>query len=147
MYKGQSIQHKVQMWKKSSTDFLKSPQDKLSCKSVWWDPRWYVRRDEHMEERTDGHPDTVSGRTNILIQFGTKRALLWRFDVVDNNETNLGLHEKCTIFLTDFNQIWSFVSDFNKSLQYQMSRQQSSGNRADIWGQTDGQRNGRTWRK
>jgi len=48
------------MWKKSSRDFHKIPQDKISCKSITWDPWWYVRRDEYMEERTDGRTD---GRT------------------------------------------------------------------------------------
>jgi hypothetical protein len=36
--------------------------------------------------------------------------------------TCLGLHVKCPIFLCDFNQIWSFLTEFSKSPQYKISR-------------------------
>jgi hypothetical protein len=30
----------------------------------------------------------------------------------------LGLHVKCPVLLSDFNQLWSFMTDFCKSHQY-----------------------------
>jgi hypothetical protein len=41
--------------------------------------------------------------------------------VAGNNKTYLGLHVKWLIFLSDFNQIWSFSTCFNKSPKYQIS--------------------------
>jgi ribosomal protein L18 len=35
---------------------------------------------------------------------------------------SLGRHVKCQIFVSDFNQIWVFSTDFNESLRYQISR-------------------------
>jgi hypothetical protein len=61
------------MWKKSSTDFHKIPQDKISRKSVRWDPRLNVRGDENMEERTDGHPDTVSVEKSASVTIYCRR--------------------------------------------------------------------------
>ena len=37
-------------------------------------------------------------------------------------QTYLVLHATCTIFLSDFNQMWSFSINFRKSLQCQISR-------------------------
>jgi len=37
--------------------------------------------------------------------------------VADNNKTYLGLHVKCSIFLLDLNQIWTFLTDFHKNPQ------------------------------
>jgi hypothetical protein len=34
----------------------------------------------------------------------------------------MGLHVRCPMFCSDFNQIWSFSADFLKGLRYQMSR-------------------------
>jgi len=39
--------------------------------------------------------------------------LLRRIYVTDNNKMYVGLHVKCHIFLTNFNQIWSFLTDFH----------------------------------
>jgi len=38
-----------------------------------------------------------------------------------NNERYLGLHVECPIFLACFKQIWSFLTDFHSSPQYQIS--------------------------
>jgi len=38
----------------------------------------------------------------------SKRALFWRSNVVSNNNTYLGLHAKCPIFLPDRNEIWVY---------------------------------------
>ena len=54
------------------------------------------------------------------IEFCTK-LMLWRIDVAGKNRTYLGLHVKCSIFFYDFNQIWSVLRDFHKSIQYQSS--------------------------
>ena len=43
----------------------------------------------------------TDGRTNSLIPFYSKRALLWRFNVAGNRNTNLRLHVECLI-LTKF---------------------------------------------
>ena len=41
---------------------------------------------------------------------------LWQIHVADNRKIDLGSHVQCPIFLFDFNKIWSFLTDFNKSL-------------------------------
>lgn len=64
--------------------------------------------------------NTVSGV--LTTSYHLNRALLWRFDVADNNRTCLGRHVKCLI-LPDVNQIWIFFSaDFHESLRCQISR-------------------------
>jgi len=40
--------------------------------------------------------------------------LLRRINIAGNNTTQSGLHVKCPIFLTDFNQIWISWTDFYK---------------------------------
>ena len=44
-----------------------------------------------------------------------QKILLWQIRVAGNSKTNLKLHVKCPIFLSDFNQIWSFSADFHQS--------------------------------
>jgi hypothetical protein len=67
-------------------------------------------------------------------------------------KTYLGLHVKCPIILSDFNQIWSSLTCFHRSIRYEMSRRSVQLNprwymRTD--GQTDRQTgrwtDGRTW--
>jgi hypothetical protein len=41
--------------------------------------------------------------------------LLWRIYVAGNNKECLGLHEKCPLFLPEFDLIWSFSADFRKN--------------------------------
>jgi hypothetical protein len=50
------------------------------------------------------------------------KMFLWRIYVTGNNETYLSLHTNCPIFLSDFNQIWSFSANFHASIQYQIPR-------------------------
>ena len=45
------------------------------------------------------------------------------FKVVGDIETYLNLRVKCPILLSDFNQIWSFLTNPLKSPQYQISLQ------------------------
>lgn len=40
-------------------------------------------------------------------------------------------------FLSGFNQIWTFSTNFHRSPQYKISHNRSSGTRADTCGQTD----------
>jgi hypothetical protein len=48
--------------------------------------------------------------------------LLRQIYVAGNNKTYLGLHVKCPILLSDFNQIWSFSTDFRKGPRNQSAR-------------------------
>jgi hypothetical protein len=57
----------------------------------------------------------------VFIPFHSKAALLWRFYVAGNNKTYLVFLVKCPIFLSDYNYIWVFITDFHKSSQYQIS--------------------------
>jgi hypothetical protein len=50
------------------------------------------------------------------------KILLWLIYVANNNKTYLGLHVKCPIVVSDFNQLWSFSTHFRKSHQYQISQ-------------------------
>jgi len=52
------------------------------------------------------------GYSNSLIPFHSKTMLLWRQNVV-NNETYLGLHVMCPVFLSYFNVICSFLANFH----------------------------------
>jgi len=38
------------------------------------------------------------------------------------NNTYLGLHVKCPIFVFDFNHIWSFSREFHKRLHFKISQ-------------------------
>ena len=56
-------------------------------------------------------------------------------------KTYLGLCENCPIFLSDFKQIWIFLTDFHRCLQHDISRK--SAQRESRWyirrdGQTEG---------
>jgi hypothetical protein len=90
--------------------FHKTPQNRISHKSVQWEPCWYVR--------PVGQTD---GLANSLIPFQAKRALLWRLNVVGNSKRYFGLLVKCPIFLSDFNQIWIFSTEFQLSPEYKSS--------------------------
>jgi hypothetical protein len=46
--------------------------------------------------------------------------LLWRISVAGNNRKSFGLHVKCQIFLSDFNQIWIFMTDIRLCPEYQI---------------------------
>jgi hypothetical protein len=61
------------------------------------------------------------------------------FYVASNNQTYLCLHVKCSIYLFDFNQIWTFSTDFTKVPNIKFKVNPSSGSRVDKCGQTDGQ--------
>jgi hypothetical protein len=61
------------------------------------------------------------GAPNSLIPFHLKTALQWWFNVTGNSKTYLGLHVKSSKFLSDFNQISIFSTDFHQCPQYQMS--------------------------
>jgi hypothetical protein len=55
---------------------------------------------------------------NSLIHYHSKRALVWRFNVADDNTTYFGLHAKCSI-LTKFGFLRHI---FHRSPKYQSSR-------------------------
>jgi hypothetical protein len=61
------------------------------------------------------YPDNI---TKIL---RTSTLLLWRIYVAGSNNTYLGLHVECPLFLSDINLILTFSADFHRSLQCQMS--------------------------
>ena len=47
---------------------------------------------------------------------------------------HLGLHGNCLMFLSNFNQLWIYSTDFNRSAHFQISRKCEHGRRADTWG-------------
>jgi hypothetical protein len=49
------------------------------------------------------------------------KLLLWRIYVASNYTTYLDLHVIRPIFLSDFNEIWGFSTDFYKSSQCQIA--------------------------
>jgi hypothetical protein len=107
----------------SSTDIHKSPECKIAHKAVPCDPRRYMRVVGPMD-----------GRTGSLMPLQSKRALLWRFSVADNNKTSVGLHVKCPILLSKFG-LWEQV--FVEVLSIKFRGNYSSGSRTDAYGQTD----------
>jgi hypothetical protein len=70
--------------------------------------------------------------------------LLWRFYIASNNQTYLGLHVKCPIFLSDFTQILIFSADFDKSIISNFTNVRPVG---DELIHADGQMDGRTDRQ
>jgi len=74
-----------------------------------------------------------------LTLFHSQRVLLWRFNVIgNNNEIYLSLRVKFPIFLSEFNQIWVFSKFFHKSLKYQIPRKSDQWSHADTCRQTEG---------
>jgi hypothetical protein len=73
------------------------------CKRCWWGG---------LELRAGGRSDVIS----------VMRALLCRFNVASSIETYWGLHVKFPIFLSDFDRVWMFSTDFYKRLQCQILR-------------------------
>jgi hypothetical protein len=83
-------------------------------------------------------------------QFTNRRALPWKcnngfhlhccratkyFVMLSTIRTYWGLHAKCLMFLSDFNQIWSPSADFRKYPPYMKFRENwSKGRRADTHG-------------
>jgi hypothetical protein len=49
-------------------------------------------------------------------------ALLPNYKMLRTAVNNINLHVKCPLFLSDFNQIWIFSTDFHRSVQHQISR-------------------------
>jgi hypothetical protein len=49
------------------------------------------------------------------------------------NITGLGLHVKCLIFLSDFNQIWIFLTDFNNFAIQNFTQIQAAEPSRYIW--------------
>ena len=77
----------------------------------------------------------MDGRTNNLTPVQSKRALVWRFNVVGNNTTYLGLHENRPIFLSDFNHTLDFLESFpppSKWLIIRFDGNVSGGSRAPL---------------
>ena len=58
----------------------------------------------------------------LLCYTSLSTMLLRRFYVVGNNTVYLGLRVQCLIFFSDISQICIVSMDFNKSVQYQISR-------------------------
>jgi hypothetical protein len=63
--------------------------------------------------------------------------LLWRVYMAGNNTTYFGLHVMCPVFLSNFNQIWIFSTDFLKSPRIRFNGNLSSESRSDTYLQTD----------
>jgi hypothetical protein len=80
----------------------------------------------------------------VLI-FSTK--FVWNISCSKKNRVRydqklyIGLHVKYTLFLSDFNETWIFLTDFRKILQYKISRNLSSGSQVIPYGWTAGQTN------
>jgi len=62
----------------------------------------------YRDRRTDEQPGTV----------WVEQSAVWRCNVAGNINTYLGLHVKCSIFLSDINQIWTFSTNFHSHPQY-----------------------------
>jgi len=77
------------------------------------------------------------GYRNSLIPFHSKKVLLWRLNIADNNKTFLSLHVRYPIFLPDFNEIWIFSTDLHKVPSIRFHGNTSSESRADACGQAD----------
>jgi hypothetical protein len=60
------------------------------------------------------------GYPNRLIPFHSEKARGLKIYVASNNKMYLHLHINSPWFLSHFNQIWTFLTDFNKSLQHQI---------------------------
>lgn len=61
-------------------------------------------------------------RADGLVSFQFKRALLCGFNVASSIKTYRGLNVKFPIFLSNFNRIWMFSTDFYKRIQCQILR-------------------------
>ena len=57
--------------------------------------------------------------------------IFWWICVAGNSEIYLGLHEKCPIFLSNFNHIWSSSTDNYKASKIKFHGNPSSGSCAD----------------
>jgi hypothetical protein len=66
-----------------------------------------------------------------------KEDFLWPFNFAGKNKTYLGLDVKFPIFLSDFNQILNFSTDFYKSSKIKFHINPSSSSRTYMW--TSGQ--------
>jgi hypothetical protein len=87
---------------------------------------------------TDGRIEGRSdGRTDSLLTFQSKRALLRRLSVAGNNRTYLSIQAKCPIILSDFNQISNFLIDFHRRPNINFQINPSIVRRADARGQMD----------
>jgi len=71
----------------------------------------------------------ILGYCNSLIQFYSKTALSWRFNVAENNV-------KCQVFLPSYNQIWNFSTYFKEVHNDKFYVNPSSGSLVDTCGQT-----------
>ena len=58
----------------------------------------------------------------------------------DQKYVYIGLHVKCPLFLSDFNETWTFWTDFRKTLNIKFHENPFSGSRVVAYGQTDGRR-------
>ena len=61
---------------------------------------------------------TSFGCPNSLLPFHSKRTLLWPFKVAGNSNTLRSASKVPDIFVSYFNKIWTFMTDFRKSPQY-----------------------------
>jgi len=85
--------------------------------------------------------DTV----NIIEVLNVHKKLFSEECVTGSNKMNLALHVSARKFCSIFKEIWSFSTDFNKRLQYQISRKSVQWE-PRWYMRTDGQTNGRIWR-
>ena len=70
-----------------------------------------------------------------------QQLILWQIYVANNNNTYFGLHVKCPVLLSNFNQIWIFSTYFHTRPQYPFPKNPSSAHRTD----TCRPRNWQTW--
>jgi len=84
--------------------------------------------------------DTV----NIIEVLSIHKKIFSNEFVTGSNKMNLDLHVMCPKFLSGFEEIWSFSVDFNKCLQYQISRKSVQWE-PSWYMRINGQTNGRIW--
>jgi hypothetical protein len=67
--------------------------------------------------RNDGNQDDHSNEGN----HGNQSTLGIPALSLERREMHVGLHVKCMLLLSDFDQTWNVSTDFSKTLQYKIS--------------------------
>jgi hypothetical protein len=117
--------------------------------SQLWPARFYNTFPNYLINGTVfGGGGGVGGSLDIKWAFWFPQQILMEtFVILRSNERDMikksgGLHEKCPLFLSDFNEAWIFWAVFLKNIQYELSRKSVQWETSCSM-QTDGQ----TWRR